>query len=380
MRRVSIISPKVFIRGSVILLSTLFLQFPCLAKAPDLTVMTSNLYVGADITALAAASNIDEFLEGAKYALDQMAANNFIERAEALAAVIVEKNPELIGLQEVYDIKQNNENDEPPFRNYLDDLKDALADQGACYTEAATVTNLDLNLGPYIDVPTYGTNISITDRDVILARCDVVPETEIVDLTSLCPPSRQSADGCNYQVVAEAVTPVGPIAFQRGYVGVATPYGLFFNTHLEVRFPDPEDEDSAIVQAAQAFELISVLNAMSGRIIVVGDTNSSPEHSPILSGLYGLIIPPYMQFVDDSVGAGYADAWTLRPGKPNGFTCCYDEDLTIPADLYERVDMIFFNEIPSRVKANVMGNDEADQTPSGLWPSDHAGVTARMEF
>jgi hypothetical protein len=70
----------------------------------------------------------------------------------------------------------------------------------------------------------------------------------------------------------------------------------------------------------------------------------------------------------------------LRPGKPKGFTCCYDEDLTIPADLYERIDMIFSSVEPIRVKANVVGNDEEDQTFSGLWPSDHAEVVDRMKF
>jgi hypothetical protein len=360
----------------VILLSILFLQLPSFAKAPDFTAMTINLFIGAEIQSLADAPDLDAFLEGVEDALDQMAANDFTERAEALAALIVEKNPHLIGLQEVYDITSLDPglNGSPPFLNYLDELKEELSAQGACYDDVATVINLDF--GP-IPLPSYGP-VSITDRDVILARCGV--ETQVVNPILFCPPDRQSMDGCNYQVVAVANTPVGPIAFQRGYVSVDTPYGLFFNTHLEVRFPDSDNSDSAIVQAAQAFELISVLNALGGRVIVVGDINSSPEHSPIFSPVYDWIMPPYMQFVDDIVGAGYEDAWTLRPGKPNGFTCCYDEDLSIAADLYERIDMVFSNELPSRVKANVVGNDEAVQTPSGLWPSDHAGVVVRMNF
>ncbi len=42
--------------------------------------------------------------------------------------------------------------------------------------------------------------------------------------------------------------------------------------------------------------------------------------------------------------------------------------------------MIFSSVEPIRVKANVVGNDEEDQTFSGLWPSDHAEVVARMKF
>jgi hypothetical protein len=50
--------------------------------------------------------------------------------------------------------------------------------------------------------------------------------------------------------------------------------------------------------------------------------------------------------------------------------------------LYERVDVIFVSESPiNMIKANAVGNDEANKTiPSGLWPSDHAGVVARGEF
>jgi hypothetical protein len=146
-----------------------------------------------------------------------------------------------------------------------------------------------------------------------------------------------------------------------------------FNSHLEVRFPDPNDPFSAFIQSDQAFELIDILDSVDtppGPIIVVGDINSSPEHEAI-----GPIVPPYMQLASMN-----HDAWTLRPGKPKGYTCCYNEDLSIPADLYERIDVIFSSVLPSRVKANVVGNDEADQTASGLWPSDHAGVAARMKF
>lgn len=376
MRKAGIISKKVFFIGSIILLSIVFVQIPGFAKAPDLTVMTRNLYIGAEIQSLAGAENFLEFVEGVQAALAQIAANDFSERAVALAAEIADKNPHLVGLQEVYNLTINGANGPPPYRDYLDDLLTALEDQGAEYYVAATVINLNLSLT--ID----SVEVSVIDRDVILAREDVY--TEVIPPAWYCDSDYQSEDGCNYQIVASADIPdVGPINFERGYVGISTPYGLFFNTHLEVRFPDPDNTDSAVVQAFQAYELITVLNGLSALnepIIVVGDINSSPEHSPIFSTSYGWIVPPYMQFVDDLVGAGYVDTWTLRPGKPKGYTCCFDEDLSLPADLYERIDMIFLSEEPERVKANVLGNDEADRTSSGLWPSDHAGVAARIWF
>ncbi|MGD8762649.1 MAG: hypothetical protein PVG87_10115, partial [Desulfobacteraceae bacterium] len=372
MRRVSVLSPKILIRASVILLAILFLHMPNYAMGQKITVMTINLYLGAEIQSLADAPDLISFLEGVEDALDQVKANDFTGRAEALAALIVEKNPHLIGLQEVYDFTSlvPELNGSPPFLNYLDELREALSAQGACYDDVATVTNLDF--GP-IPVPTYGL-VSITDRDVILARCGV--ETGVVDLTWF-PLCQESTDGCNYDTVAEAETPAGTIAFERGYVAVDVIGSFpvrFFNTHLEVKLPDPYQPLSALIQSAQATELITLIGLQNyfdppmGPVIVVGDINSSPEDETVVIGPF-TIVPPYTQFVL----SGYADVWTLRPGKPKGLTCCYDEDLSITADLYERIDVIFSSAEPDRVKANVVGNDEADRTPSGLWPSDHAG-------
>jgi endonuclease/exonuclease/phosphatase family metal-dependent hydrolase len=232
--------------------------------------------------------------------------------------------------------------------------------------------------------------VGVIDRDVILAREDV--ETEVVDLSWFCP-GRTSQDGCNYSVVATAEIPVPPgapplvIEFTRGYVAVDAFIEDFparvVNTHLEVRFPDPENPFSAIIQAAQAQELTFFLqnfsNQEGGPTILLGDINSSPVDQ-IIDDPDGYpftdIVPPYMQFAE----AGYFDTWTLRPGKPKGFTCCFGEDLAEPADLYERIDMIFSSAKPKRVKANVVGNSKSDRTISGLWPSDHAGVAGRLNF
>ena len=87
-------------------------------------------------------------------------------------------------------------------------------------------------------------------------------------------------------------------------------------------------------------------------------------------------------------GAGYVDAWSRRVGKPSlGFTCCQNEFVNNEeSELDERIDLIFvrndtdFPAYPDLgpVKARVVGNREKDKTPSGLWPSDHAGVAAKL--
>jgi len=353
--------------GAILFLA-LMIQLPSSATAEEFRVMTRNLYLGAEIQSLAKAESVEEFIAGVEAALDQIEANDFPARAEALAAEIVEKRPHLVGLQEVYDFTVNGSNKPPRFSNYLTELMFQLEAQGAAYVVAATVTNLN------ITVPLPEGVVSVTDRDVILARADV--ETTAVDL-SLLPFCQSSEDGCNYNVVAEAETPVGKIAFERGYVAVDTDYERFFNTHLEVRDPDPGNPLSPLVQRYQASELIAAIDAVNlispppGPVIVVGDINSSPEDQDTIAGYES----PYMQFTE-----GYFDAWNLRPGKPKGFTCCYGEDLSEKASLYERIDMIFTSLEPYRVKANVVGNNKSDRTSSGLWPSDHAGVVGRLEL
>jgi endonuclease/exonuclease/phosphatase family metal-dependent hydrolase len=368
------------IGGLAILLVPMLLLGPlhAAAKSEELTVMTRNLYLGAELAPAMTAGNADEFLGAVYEILGVIEYNNFRERAEALAAEIVEKKPLLVGLQEVYNFTIDGTNPEPPFSDYLAELLDALDAQGASYRVAATVRNLDLQFP-------FGANvIGVTDRDVILARSDLT--TAVIDLGGVC---RTSADGCNYSVFASIPNPLGseeaplpPIAIERGFAAVTAGWGdgnaiVFVNTHLEVRDVGP----TGLVQAAQAYELsrvLAALNATGMPIVVVGDFNSDPRDPVRLSETYGPIVPPYLQLQ----AAGYRDAWLLhRPDNPDGFTCCQDENLiNRRSALYERVDLIFASEEPRKVKVEVIGNKNSDKTSSGLWPSDHAGVAASIQF
>lgn len=342
----------------------------------DLTLITRNLYLGADLLPVATATTPDAFVAAAQVVLAQIAANDFPERAVALADEIADRRPHVVALQEVVNFTLNGVNGAPPFRDYLDDLLAALAARGADYVVAATVRNMDLA----VPLPGVGT-VGVVDRDVILVRSELEPDTAAVPLAlSGC---RSSVDGCNFAVVASFTTPVGPVAFERGYVAVDMQVaGQAFrvvNTHLEQRLPDYPI--LAAIQAAQAIELVATIgafpNPLAGRVMVLGDLNSSPEH-PIVTVDGFAAVPPYAQLAE----AGYADLWLLRPGKSPGFTCCERADLSNPTPtLTERVDLVFSDALPVSVKANVLGNAPPDKTtPSRLWPSDHAGVVATLEF
>lgn len=377
------------IKGVVLLLTALVLQGTNWAAAEDLTVMTRNLYLGADLMPLIAAQNNAQFESAVSEILVTIEANGFPERAAALAAEIVEKKPHLVGLQEVLNFTIDGANPGPPFYDYLQELLNALEARGADYRVAAVVKNLDL-VFPF-DINRDGVlhPIGALDRDVILARGDV---KEVVVLTGLC--QKVSEDGCNYKFVASLPNPLAteteplpPIDIERGFVAIdARVDGFpvrFVNTHLELREVGP----FGLLQAAQAFELTQILAALNSEllnplrapIIVVGDFNSDPR-DPVLAGPAGQIVPPYLQLT--APAAGFVDAWTRhRPGNPDGYTCCQEEDLVNRNSvLYERVDLIFSSEEPEKVKVHLVGDKIPDKTPSGLWPSDHAGVVSRMEF
>jgi endonuclease/exonuclease/phosphatase family metal-dependent hydrolase len=201
-------------------------------------------------------------------------------------------------------------------------------------------------------------------------------------------------NGCNYQAIAQAATPVGPLAIERGFVAVDarvddTDY-RFVNTHLEVRALDPTDPLSSFFQAAQAAELIQTLALTTPgdrTLIVVGDINSSPEGLgvpgplPLPPPFDEGIMPPYMQFVL----SGYTDIWTLGSEPADGATCCQAPDLSNATSLLdERIDMIFAGELPFEVKdVELVGDHASDKTPPpgpALWPSDHAAVEAEFAF
>lgn len=196
-----------------------------------------------------------------------------------------------------------------------------------------------------------GRQVRALDREVILARADI--EIDHVQVGNFAASSTLSLGGAQD----------APIPLLRGWASVhATLEGrtfCFVSTHLEMaRFPH--------VQNAQADELVRLLEAEPLPVILVGDFNSAADGSKSAS-------------CGKFIGAGFADAWKETNALEAGFTCCHDNDLLNPASgLSERIDLIFFGGGFAAANARVVGDDPAARTPSGLWPSDHAGVVATL--
>ena len=123
------------------------------------------------------------------------------------------------------------------------------------------------------------------------------------------------------------------------------------------------------MRVAQVDELLAAQAAVAAEsgelpMVYVGDYNSDAPDAPAYSRLLA--------------GVGQ-DAWTRsHPGDP-GFTCCFGATVSDPDNpLTERIDLVLAGLDVKAPRARVIGDRRCDMTPSGLWPSDHAGVVARL--
>lgn len=327
-----------------------------------LTVMTRNLYLGASLSRPLAATTPGELVTAVTTTFAIVQATNFPERAGALADEIAAAGPDLVGLQEVALWRSQFPSDLSPIPNattveydFLQLLLDALDARGVHYAPVVILTTVDQE-GPRL-TPAGLQDIRFTDRDVILVRVDHKgPNLKLSNI-----------DGQSFttNVVVPGIPGLtGPVVIRRGWVSVDVKARgrtvRFISTHLIT-------PDAPAVQVAQAEELLAGPAATDLPVIMVGDFNSAADGSG--TATYGKLI-----------AGGFVDAWNVaRPGDP-GLTCCQTETLRNPAStLSARIDLILFRGDFDVEAIDVVGDNPADRTPSGLWPSDHAGVTATLE-
>ncbi|KZZ57134.1 hypothetical protein A3762_10480 [Oleiphilus sp. HI0125] len=364
-----------------------------LAFADDekIKVLSRNVYLGADIfPVLAAAQDPDPLAVplAVTEVFQTAQATNFPERAGALADEIVSRKPHVIGLQEVSIWSTQIPGDflignpaqaSDVVYDFLEILMANLEARGLSYEVAASVDNADIEL-PFVagitaEGPILG-DVRLQDRDIVLVRKKV---------------SYSNALSGNFTV--NGVVDINGVqaSFTRGYnildVNVKGADYRIVNTHLEVGGSEPFKS----LQAVQMNELLQIVDATSSDtnpIIMLGDFNSDPRDTPFVSasgipGLDGLpLVPPYLQ----ATGTGYGDTWLMQDKiRGEGLTCCFDDAVSDEtATLSSRIDHVFLKLNGSeleRVKVKVLGDSSADMTDtSNLYPSDHAGVFAKIRF
>ena len=382
--------------SAAIAATTLLLSAAAFAGSKaDIHVMTQNQYLGADLGPIIGAGTPDAVNAAMIQALIEVSNNNYPERVQALTESILAKKPHLVALQEVFAFNCLDPYGTAQcglFANAFNDhLALTMAALGDQYTIAAEIQNLTLappalplpGIPLFLDPTSPPVFIQVIDRDVILARSDVLAVPVEFDCL------RPSLDGCNYNAVAPVSVAGIPINIERGFVGVDATIGgadyRFINTHLEVKLLGG-NLATAILQPAQATELwLAILDTFDPqkRLLVAGDFNSSPaDVSPIGVPTAYQQLANGVLINENPLPFKLADTWKLRPGKPAGFTCCELADLSnAPSQHEERIDIVFALPSPGgKVKANVLNADVDDKTASGLWPSDHASLSAELTY
>lgn len=324
-------------------------------EAEPLTVMTYNVYVGSSAEPLLAVENLLQVPQEVANMYNNVIASDFPGRAAAIAKSIKTYQPHLIGLQEISLIRRQSPGDritggtvpaEEVTMDFLQILMSALQAEGLSYQVAAQVENLDIEMPIFTD--TGIDDVRLTDYDVILSRSDVAVSR---------PMSANYTNALTIEMLGLEV--------QRGYATVdATVAGVTYhvvNTHLEAEIVGMEN------RVAQAQELMNNLQDETLPIILLGDFNTrAPDGTA-----YQILL-----------SAGYIDVWQMD-SEGTGKTCCQDDDIRNEvSDLSVRIDQIFVRnmELPTSVMTYTVGDKPSDRLPSGLWPSDHAGVVAHLTY
>jgi hypothetical protein len=333
---------------------------------PDrtVTVMTRNLYFGADLAPVLLAGTPEAFLGAAIGAYEQSLGSDFPARAAAVAREIAANDPALVGLQEVTWWRVGAYGNPAPAEYPLVDFAGAilaeLAALGEPYRLAAVVPGFDVELP--VPLPDGPVDVRLTVGDALLVRA---APSSVVKVSNV--------QHGYYGTTFSFLSPIGEVSFPRQWISADVKVRgrefRFITTHLESVAP--------YFRWAQAGELLAGPGATTLPVVAVGDFNSELDETFALPG-GGPVVP-------DSAGVmlagGFEDAWSTVH-TTDEFTCCFDGDLADPdAELYSRIDLILtrggFGVTDVR-RVGVAPDTGLSVFDRPLYPSDHAGVVADL--
>ena len=251
------------------------------AEASDdpLTVMSRNLYLGADVSV--ALELIPDLPAAAQFMWDQVAQTDFSRRAPVLAAELAREKPDVVAVQEAttWYCRPSLFGSSTAVFDFTAQLLDATAATGVEYVMAEhggetafnpgysipVLPTLTTVLDPVTFQPLFGTDeaaCGFTIGDALLVRADLADSVTAVGTGDY-----------------EAKYAVVPVIFEidRGYswADLSLPHGTVrvVTTHLESVW----DTGSAPISAQQASELVRVTEAWDMPLVVIGDFNSDPR-------------------------------------------------------------------------------------------------------
>jgi len=375
-------------------------------KGHDLTVMTRNLYLGADLSPALNATDIPSAVDAAYQIEQQVHRTKFPSvRAALLANEIKKRKPDIVGLQEAawwrtgpFDLGAVTSGPkatqtDPQGGDFLSDLLTQLnkggkkGKKGAAnakkkkapplrYRIAVVKTEFDFELpvnqgsGGLSACATPGVchNERLTMRDAILVRKGVKVSN--------------ASSGTFNTLLRVKVGGSLNVDVTRGWAAADLKVNgrkvHFVDSHFEAfdsaasnTGSDGQTYPKGGVREAQAKQLIAPGGPASSKLptILLGDFNSdSPVH--------GDQVDPGDALAYRALLAG---GWSERAFTPPPFGCCIqDSNLSDPssAGVTHRVDHIMSNTKKVKFKKGGLTTTYAN----GLWSSDHFGVWSRLQI
>jgi endonuclease/exonuclease/phosphatase family metal-dependent hydrolase len=302
------------------------------------------------------------------------------ERAEAIAKKIQDNKPDLIALQEVGILRKGSlptPNDPRiPATEVVHDqlqlLRAALnVPGGEVYDTVAVIPNSDVQAAS-----TLGHVVRLTDRTVILARASSNDlKLSNVQVEEFLARPVVSTETLASGAIMSASVLTGTFGWGSVDVDIRQRKFRFVATHLTPA--TPQIPQLIEIQKAQALELIQSAGKTDLPVVYAADFNT----------VFGA--PTYEILVGNS---GRVDAWLKKnpmvscpevnpPVVRPGCTCCQNPKLNNPtSELSHRIDLVIVSPSIGIEEVKLVNADPAERTPSGLWPSDHAGVIATLSF
>ncbi|MBZ5583213.1 MAG: hypothetical protein LAQ30_13610 [Acidobacteriia bacterium] len=350
----------------LIVIASLILAVAGYSTAADATVriMTQNMDQGTGEGYIIAAASgaIPGFTlaDAVDLTFAELNAGHLQQRAALLAGKIAEQKPDIVALQEVtlWRIGPTPGTALVPVYDQLTFLLSELLKRGALYS-AVAVNTVD-------DVALPGNKIGalrLTSRNVLLARLDwQSPALYFTDVRS--------------HIFNNALT-ISGLQVQSGWISATVHKGdhqfFLIATHLQSAVPN--FNLAVTVQVAQAGELLSALQYVTGPVVLCGDFNSDANDNP------GVL--DFTPTADNIKAAGYTEVWgALKPGNPGNTWPLYIDDqipISFPATTpFERIDLFFERGLLALQIDKVLAPGSPGFTPP--FGSDHAGVIAVFRF
>ena len=385
------------------------------AKAEEpyqLTVMSRNIYLGADVGV--ALELIPNFPAAAQFMWDQVKKTDFTKRANKLAAEAALDKPALIGIQEAttWYCKKNLWSEKVAVFDFLTQFIKATQATETSYSLASFDGVDAFNPGYSIAAIPYLTKVEDPDLFLSLfgstsAACGFTIGDAILvrdDLKKNIVQVGNTEYDATYSIVPTIMT------IYRGYTWVDFKFNgslvRVISTHLESIW----DENKVPNSALQAAQLIEDLKGAKMPLIVMGDFNADPrdpraesEPNPGLQPVISEACPTsgiascnaYKAMID----AGFTNA-SPDATDPRYFTWGASALLNGPDSnrievakefgnqygFTDRLDYIFTKNVYATVSSKLIGNIYPDG--SSIWDcgdekcfaSDHAGLVATIEI